>query len=131
MYCIYFTILVLGLFFSILVIHVVLPTKSAQLVQYYCTGKISETTINPGIFVKITLARKKKREIMIGPTFPEICVLIDDVVRLFSRDITAFLYCCVKYLGSFGDVKCSPGSAAQFLGVSNIGIKSNFKAIRR
>ena len=36
-----------------------LPSKSAQLVQYYCTGKISEITINPGMFVKITLMRKK------------------------------------------------------------------------
>ena len=71
-------------------------------------GKISEITINPGIFVKIMLTRKKKKsEIMIDPTFPETCDVLIDVVRLFSGDIIAFPYCCVKYSGSFRDVKCS------------------------
>ena len=53
---------------------------------------------------------------MIDPTFPETCDVLIDVVRLFSGDIIAFPYCCVKYSGSFGDVKCSPGSATQFFG---------------
>ena len=71
--------------------------------------------------MKITLTRKKKqREIVIDPTFPEICDVLIDVVRLFSGDIIAFPYCCVKYSGSFGDVKCSPGSATQFSGISII-----------
>ena len=39
----------------------ILPSKSAQLVQYNCMGKTSEITINPGIFVKIMLTRRKKK----------------------------------------------------------------------
>ena len=55
---------------------------------------------------------------MIDPTFPETCDVLIDVVRLFSGDIIAFPYCCVKYSGSFGDVKCSPGSATKCPGKS-------------
>ena len=57
---------------------------------------------------------------MIDPTFPETCDVLIDVVRLFSGDIIAFPYCCVKYSGTFGDVKCSPGSATQFFGDINL-----------
>ena len=58
---------------------------------------------------------------MIDPTFPETCDVLIDVVRLFSGDIIAFPYCCVKYsAGSFGDVKCSPGSATQCFGDINL-----------
>ena len=54
---------------------------------------------------------------MIDPNFPETC----DVVWLFSGDIIAFPYCCVKYYaGSFGDVKCFPESASQCFGDINL-----------
>ena len=36
-----------------------LPSKSAQCVQYYRTGKTCEIITNKWIFVKITLALKK------------------------------------------------------------------------
>ena len=63
-----------------------------------------ENIWNPGIFVKITFTRKKKTMWNHDwPNFPRDMPCIDRCSAAFFRGYhsIAFLYCCVKYSGSF------------------------------